>query len=389
MDFEDDMLIMTGRGSGKTYANKKFNVDKYKKDNKGKDLAREWTYQEIWDEVLHSGNVLPKTLTSEHRVVFVDADDIVFRTSCAVETRSVKTVVEGVEVEFPTRTLLKEYCVDMDVEYGDLELEDCHSNEKIGNCLGTLKKSIKNIYEEMNATHVIFFLGGSNNFRLDLPLPTQYKAKRKEARRPDYLKDCRDFLNKHYCTFIISDAEADDITQSITGYVINNTKAYACAWNQDKDYHTTLVKNRYRHSVNKSMVELEGGIGKLYMKDKKVKGDGLHWLLCQVFLGDIDDGFAPKPFFNKRFGDTSYFNHFKDYDNEKNLLEAWVAKWKELLPEVIEFETWQGDWVKHDWLSLANLYFKAPYMLTHPQDYTSFSSLLVRYNVDFLGGNND
>lgn len=390
MAFEDDMLIMMGRGSGKTYTtNNKSNVDKYKKDNKGKDLNREWTYQEIWDEVLYSGNVLPKTLTSEHRVVIVDADAIVFRTSAAVETRSVKTVVEGIEVEFPTRTLLKEYCVDMDVEYGDLELEDCHVNEHISGCLSTLKKTVKNIYEELDATHVIFFLGGTGNFRLDLPLPTQYKAARKEMRRPDYLKDCRDFLNKHYCTFIVNKIEADDVVVGMTGYIINNTDAYCAAFQLDKDFRGSLVQNRYYHITNKQIEELTGGIGKLEITKNDVKGEGLHWLLYQLNQGDTADGFSPKQFFKKRYGSKSYYKDFKDYDNERDLLLAWIEKWKELLPEAIEFETWQGDWVEHDWLSLANLYFKAPYMLTHPQDYTSFSSLLVRYNVNFLGGDND
>lgn len=389
MAFEDDMFIMTGRGSGKTYANNKSNVDKYKKDNKGKDLSREWTYQEIWDEVLHSGNVLPKTLTNEHRVVLVDADAVVFRTSAAVETRSVKTVVEGVEVEFPTRTLLKEYCVDMDVEYKDLELEDCHVNEHISGCLSTLKKTAKNIYEELDATHVIFFLGGTGNFRLDLPLPTQYKAARKDMRRPDYLKDCRDFLNKHYCTFIVNGIEADDVVVGMTGYIINNTDAYCTAFQLDKDFRGSLVKNRYYHITNKQIEELTGGIGKLELTKNDVKGEGLHWLLYQLNQGDTADGFSPKQFFKKRYGSKSYYKDFKDYNNEKELLTAWVAKWKELLPEVVEFTTWDGQEVEHDWLSLANLYFKAPYMLTHPQDYTSFSSLLVRYNVDFLGGNND
>lgn len=394
MAFEDDMLIMMGKGSGNNYANKtttnkKFNVDKYKKDNKGKDLNREWTYQEIWDEVLHSGNVLPKTLTSEHRVVIVDADAVVFRTSAAVETRSVKTVVEGIEVEFPTRTLLKEYCIDMDVEYGDLELEDCHVNEHISGCLSTLKKTVKNIYEELDATHVIFFLGGTGNFRLDLPLPTQYKAARKDMRRPDYLKDCRDFLNKHYCTFIVNGIEADDCVVGMTGYIVNNTDAYCTAFQLDKDFRGSLVKNRYYHITNKQIEELTGGVGKLELTKNDVKGEGLHWLLYQLNQGDAADGFSPKQFFKKRFGSKSYFKYFKDYDNEKDLLLAWIDKWKELLPEVINFTTWDGQEVEHDWLSLANLYFNAPYMLTHPQDYTSFSSLLVRYNVNFLGGNND
>lgn len=392
MAFDDDMLIMTGKSLGKTTVNN-FNVDKYKKDNKGKDLNREWTYQEVWDEVLHSGNVLPKTLTSEHRVVYVDADTLCYRTASGCETRWVETIIDGVKVDFPTKTKLKEYCKKNLIDYDSLSFTDHYKTIALRLCLSRLKEQIGILYKDLNATHIVFFIGGSDNFRLDLPLPNQYKAKRKDTRRPDHLKACREYLNKNYDTFIVADVEADDIVQGITGFCINNTDAYCLAYNQDKDYHTSLVKNRYYHVVTKEIVDLDGGLGHLYMKGKKVKGDGLHWLLCQTMLGDYDDDFSPKQFFRKpyfkNYGDSGYFEDFKDYDDERDLLSAWVTKWKELLPEVIEFETWQGDWVKHDWLSLANLYFKCPYMLTHPQDYTSFSSLLVRYNVDFLGGDND
>ena len=382
----DIMTTDIGRAhysSGDSYDKSNKDLDKYKKDNKGKDLNREWTYQEIWDEVLHSGNVLPKTLTNEHRVVFVDADMLVFRTSAAVETRSVKTVVKGIEVELPTRTLLKEYCVDMDVEYGDLELEDYHVNEHISACLSTLKKSVRNIYKELDATHVVFLLGGTGNFRLDLPLPTQYKASRKDMRRPDYLKDCRDFLNKHYDTFIITGCEADDLCQSLTEFVINNTDAWGCGYSVDKDYRTAMRQNRYYNPVTKELVELSGGLGSLSMKKNKIVGDGLHFLMYQCFSGDPSDNFSPKKFFNKRFGDKSYYEHFKDCIDEKELLEAWIAKWKELLPEVIEYEDWTGKKQTHTWLSLANLYMRCPMMLMSPDDSTTFSSILDKYGVEY------
>lgn len=365
--------------SGSSY---KSDVDKYKKDNRGKDLNREWSYQEVWDEVLYSGKMLPKKLTKEHRVVIVDADMLVYRTSAAVETRSVKATVNGKEVEFPTRTLLKEYCAEVGVEYKDLEVTDHHENEHISTCLSTLKKSVRNIYRELNATHVIFLLGGSNNFRLDLPLPTQYKASRKEMRRPDYLKDCRAFLNKHYDTFIVTGLEADDCCQGLSEYIINNTDAWGCGYSVDKDYRTAMKKNRYYNPVTKELVELSGGLGSLSISKNKLVGDGLQFLMYQCFSGDPSDNFSPKQFFNTRFGDKSYYNHFKDCANEKELLETWIAKWKELLPESVEFVDWQGNKQKHDWLSLANLYMRCPMMLMHPDDTTTFSTLLERYDVN-------
>ena len=37
---------------------------------------------------------------------------------------------------------------------------------------------------------------------------------------------------------------------------------------------------------------------------------------------------SPKQFFNARYADKSYFRQFKEYDNEKDLLIAWVEQWK-------------------------------------------------------------
>lgn len=377
MSFMTDMFIMTGKGTPED------SVDKYKRDNKGKDLDKEWTYQEVWDELFSSGNVLPQPLTEAHRVVVVDADMIVYRVSAACETRSVTTTVEDIDVEFPTRTLLKEYCVDVDVDYEDLVVTDKYVNEPVSHCLATLKKTVRNIYKELNATHVIFFLGGSRNFRLDLPLPTQYKAARKNLHRPLYLKACREFLNKHYDTFIITGLEADDLTQASAEFIINNTRAWCCGYNVDKDYRTALNKNRYYNPISGEMVELSGGIGKLELKNNKVVGEGLHFLMYQCFSGDPSDNFSPKQFFNKRFGDKSYYNFFKGYSNEKDLLEAWVGKWKELLPESIEYVDWRGEKQTHTWLTLANLYMRCPMMLMSPDDTTTFSDILERYGVEY------
>lgn len=384
MSFKTDMFIMTGKGTPED------SVDKYKRDNKGKDLDKEWTYQEVWDELFSSGNVLPQPLTEAHRVVVVDADTLCYRTASGCETRWVETTIGGVKVEFPTKTKLKEYCKKNLVDYSGLIITDHHKTTALPLCLSRLNEQISKLYSDLKATHIVFFIGGSNNFRLSLPLPNLYKGKRINNRRPDHLKACREYLNKNYSTFIINDCEADDVVQGITGYCINNTDAYCLAYNQDKDYHTSLVKNRYYHVVTKEVVELDGGLGHLYMKSNKVKGDGLHWLLCQTMLGDYDDDFSPKPLFKKpylgNYGDTKYYEDFKSYDNEKELLKAWIDKWKELLPESIEFTVWDGTEAKHDWLSLANLYMKAPYMLTHPNDTTTFSDILERYHLGYLVG---
>lgn len=377
MSFMTDMFIMTGKGTPED------SVDKYKRDNRGKDLDKEWTYQEVWDELFNSGNVLPQPLSEAHRVVVVDADGICYRTSAAVETRSVKAVVDGVEVEFPTRTLLKEYCIDVDVEYEDLVVTDHHVNEHISGCLSTLKKSVRNLYKELEATHIIFLLGGSGNFRLDLPLPTQYKAGRKDLRRPDYLKDCREYLNKHYDTFIVTGHEADDLTDGLTSYLINNTPAWACAVSMDKDIRSSLIPIRYYHLVNKDMNEVSGGLGNLKLTKGKLTGEGMKFLLSQVMLFDRADGYVMNSHYLKKFGESSYYKEFNRYKTEKSFLEAVINKLEELLPEKTEYTDWQGIPRSYSRLELIEVYFSCAYMKRYPNDTTNFKNLLDKYGVDY------
>ncbi len=379
-------MIDSERFSSEDSYQSKASLDKYKKDNKGKDLTREWTYQEVWDEVLYSGNVLPKELTSEQRVVVVDADDIVYRIAAACDSRSVVATIRGEELEFPHKTALKEFCKDVYFDFDTLEYENKVVAEGIAQCLATVKRTISNIYRGIEATHVVFFLGGSDNFRNNLPLPVKYKSNRKSTRKPTHLLAIREYLNKYYETYIINDVEADDIVQGLTEHIINDTPAYAIAYQRDKDFLQALRKSRYWHSVKQTKTELSGGLGELHKEGKLVKGSGLSWLLLQTMLGDSTDGYTPKPLFKKRFADVGYFKMFKDYESEKDLLLAWVEQWKSLLPEEIKFTTWQGEDVTHDWLSLAELYFKPPYMKVHPNDTTTFSDLLERYHLGYLIG---
>jgi len=375
-------FLLYGKGGDET--------DKYKKENKssnkGKDLTREWTYEEAWQEVLYSGNVLPKTLTEAHRVVVVDADTLVYRVAAVCDTRSVVATVRGYEVEFSNKTKLKAYCESKGADFDTLEYKEIFVSEPISHCLTTIKRTIKKMYRDLDATHILFFLGGSDNFRLDLPLPVKYKSNRKSLRKPKHLMSCREYLNKYYDTYIMNGVEADDIVLGLTEHLVNNTKSWASAVNQDKDFHTSLTQNRYWHIVNCELIELEGGLGKLYLQGKNVKGEGLMWLLFQLNQGDTTDNFSPKMFFKKRYGEKSYMRDFKDCKTEKELLIKWIGKWRELLPETINFTTWQGDEVEHDWLSLAELYFQCPFMRTNPDDKTTFSDLLERYHLGYLIG---
>ena len=357
--------------------------ESYKRDFKNKDLDKEYNYEELWDKIFHSeDSPLPKPLTSAHRIVVVDADAIVYRISAACEKRSIVANLGGKKVKFKTKTKLKEHCQNVGEDFLSVEFEEVVVVEPVENAFSTLKKTVAKIYRELNATHVLFFLGGSYNFRTDLKLPAKYKSNRKTTRRPEHLQACREYLNKNYDTFVVSGIEADDCVQGITEYIINRKRAYACAYQLDKDYETSLTKNRYYHLGRDEVVELSGGLGSLRLSKNTVKGEGLMWLCFQIFLGDPSDCYSPKKFFSKLYGEKSYFNDFKDCRTEKDLLLLWVEKWRGLVGEEVEYLSWDGTPMKKSWLDLANLYMQCAYMRQSPEDDTTFQSLLYRYGID-------
>lgn len=370
-----------------TYESGYDSPDKYKVDTKGKDLSKEWSYSELWEHLFNSPNSpLPSPITDAHKIVVVDADAIVYRVSAACERRAVVATVNGSKAEFDTKTKLKAYCENLGVDVATVVHEDVYYNEPVGNCLGTLKRTVKNIYKELDATHLVFLLGGSYNARSDLPLPVQYKGNRKGGHRPLHLKACREYLNKYYGCYKVTGIEADDFVQGLTGYLINKTDAYAVAYSQDKDYHTSMVKNRYFDLAKKVMVELDGGLGSLERTKQGVKGDGLHWVCYQAIMGDPSDGYCPKPLFNKRYGEVTYYNDVKDCKTEKDLLTKWVNVWRSLLPLTIVYEDFNGDKQRHDWLSLAELFFACLYMRHSPTDNTTFEGLLKKFGVNYKDG---
>lgn len=366
-----------------TYAAGGKPAENYMGDFSKKDLTKEYTYEELWEKVFNSeDSSLPRPLTKAHRIIVVDADAIVYRISAACEKRSVEAVIEGKKLKFKTKTKLKEYCESIGVDFTTVDFEDKVKIEPVENAYHTLKKTVAKIYRELNATHVIFFLGGSYNFRTDLKLPSKYKSNRKTTRRPEHLQACREYLNKNYDTYLVSGIEADDCVQGITEYIVNRKRAYACAFQLDKDFETSLTKNRYYHLGRDEIVELSGGLGSLKLSKNTVKGEGLMWLCFQIFLGDPSDGYSPKKFFSKIYGEKSYYKDFKDCRTEKDLLLLWVEKWRGLVGEEVEYIAWDDTPMKKSWLELANLYMQCAYMRHSPEDDTTFKSLLYRYGID-------
>ena len=341
-----------------------------------RDVNKEYSYDEIWDIYVTNADYKRGDV-----VGVVDLDVMLFRVASACQTTHIDVSRGKTTKRFGTRTEFKGYCKLKDLDYGTFSIVDGVEAEPIAYCIHTLKASIKKLKERLGITKFIFTVGGSNNFRLDLPLQNKYKSNRDNMQKPIHLQACREYVIKYLDAKLVSGYENDDIVQGLSEWINNNTKAKAYLYTNDKDSFQSLNSNYIYNPMTDDVAEIKGGIGKLYEYKDGVKGHSLHWLLFQTFLGDPVDCYTPKPFFNRRYADKSYYKDFKDITNEKELLSKWWDKWCELLPERITYTDWKGVEQNLSRLGLAEMMFKCAYMRTSPNDDTTFKSLLDKYEV--------
>lgn len=334
-----------------------------------------YTYQEVWDSVLSK--------PFKDKVVVCDADALAYRTSASSDDRSIKVTKNSKSRTYGTRTEFKALCKEKEWDYNSFDIEDVITSEDVSYCLGTLKRAIKNIKERLDTDNVIFLLGNTGNFRLSLPLPIQYKSGRIDMIRPAHLNACREYLVKYHGAYLINGVESDDVVMGLTQHFNNNTDIKAIAWNLDKDFTQSLLPNQYYHPVEDVIYDLKGGVGDLFEKGNSIKGSGLKFLVQQNMLFDKVDSYSMNSHYLKRYGEKSFYKDFKDLKTEKEVLSKAVEKWKQLLPEVIEFDDYTGVKQTHNWLSLAELYFQACYMKVSPTDNLKLEDLLQEYGVEY------
>lgn len=328
-------------------------------------------------------NIQRKVYEKDDRVFLGDGDIIAYKTSAACEKRSIIVTNKlGKTKKFKTRTEFKKWCGEKGKSYDDYTIEDVQDAESIEFCLGTLKRVIKNAMLKTNTNKMELYVEGTGNFRKDLPLIDKYKD-REGGVRPIHLKACKDYLVEHQGAIRIKGRETDDFFQQRL-YELSKHGVYAIGYSNDKD-----SKQNYQFDINlynpdnDEITSYKGGVGELWETSNGIKGNGLKWLMFQNFLYDKIDNYCMNQFYKKQFGEKSFYKAVAPLTTEKEVLQWCVDKWKELLPESIEYVDHFGNPQKHDWLSLAELYFQCCYMKIYDNDETSVEGLLIEYGVDY------
>lgn len=115
-----------------------------------------------------------------------------------------------------------------------------HEGMPLNYQLKMLDEFIENILVATEATEFMLYLTGSGNFRYDVATFQPYKGNRADMKRPEYLKEMRDYMEGVWGAEVINGMEADDQC---------GIDAYACKA-EGKPY--TIC------SIDKDLLMLEG-----------------------------------------------------------------------------------------------------------------------------------
>ena len=318
------------------------------------DVSKEYTAEEIYKD-------LP-SYTKQDKVLIVDGDIIAFRCSSVCETKYEYTNLEGDVYNVKSKGAFKDYCLENNLEYESFNSEPKQVADHISYCIKTLNDSIKKVMEFVGATHYEIYIGGSNNFRLKIPTPTEYKASRSDVSRPLLLTPVKEYLIKYKGAKRITGSEADDVV-SHRMRTLNKQSIRCIAYSIDKDIYQNVDYDLMVYDPSKAdIIVSKKGVGELIDRGKDVKGSGLKWLILQVLLGDKIDGFTPKQFFNKRYSDKSFLKDFNDCKTEVEVLEKFVEVAKRLVPDKVSYTSFNGQLMELNRKELFEMYYLLPKM---------------------------
>ena len=313
------------------------------------DVNEEYSPEEIYSS-------LP-TYAKTDKVVIFDLDVLAYRCSSACESKYLFTNGDGEEYQVKSKRVFREYCLDNNLDFDSFTSEPTQVADPVSHCLKTVNDSIKKVMEFVGANRCEMYLGGSDNFRLKVPTPIEYKSSRTEVSKPLLLNEVRDYLIKYKGAKKVTTQEADDVVayrmRTLYKQGIRAT-LYSC----DKDALGNVDhKLQMYDPIKEDIIVSEGGVGSIELVKSKLKGKGLKFLIYQACNGDPVDSYSPKPFFNKKYGDSSFYKDFNDCKTEVEVLEKFVEVAKRLVPYNVSYTSFNGQLMELNRKELFEMYF--------------------------------
>ena len=143
------------------------------------DVSKEYTAEEIYKD-------LP-SYTKQDKVLIVDGDIACYKIASVTEFKYLYTSSEGEEFKVKSKKSFLAYCEENDLDINSFSVVPTQIAEHVSYAIKSLNDSMIKVMEYCGCNRIEYYIGGSGNFRNEIPLPVQYKTNRTETVRPIHL----------------------------------------------------------------------------------------------------------------------------------------------------------------------------------------------------------
>ena len=336
------------------------------------DTTKEYTAEDIYSD-------LP-SYTKQDKVLIVDGDIACYKIASVTEFKYLYTSSEGEEFKVKSKKSFVAYCEENNLDINSFSVVPTQIAEPVSYAIKSLNDSMVKVMEYCGCNRIEYYIGGSGNFRNEIPLPVQYKTNRTETVRPIHLTALKDYLIKYKGAKKVCTQEADDIVNHRIR-TLNKENIRCVLYSNDKDCLANVEYDLMVYNPDKcDILVSKKGIGELIDRGKDVKGTGLKWLIFQTLLGDETDGYTPKVFFNKKYADKSFYKDFNACQTEVEVIKKFVEVTKRLVPDSLSYTSFTGHLIELNRKELFEMY----YTLNKMKDgwCETLEELFLFYNLD-------
>lgn len=316
------------------------------------------------------------------RIAVIDGDLLAFKCSAVTEKRSViATHKETLDkYEFDTATKFKEWAAGSADEY---ELEAIRTPEPIANTLRSIKTKLNSIVEACKADSYHIVISGDDNFRKNIPLPSQYKNTRSDAGKPINLAEAKEYLVKfHNAEIAVGEADEVLVAYAYQGW---KDKEVVIQCSIDKDaYHGPGWLFNWDAMEAPELIE---GLGSLCINESNtVKGKGRMFLYFQMAFGDPIDAYKPCELAKVKYGEKSAYKLLKDCTTDKEAIEALVKQYKKWYSEPVTYRAWDNSLQTKDWIEIWQMYADCSFMPRWDGDRFNVKKVMDKLGIDYAVG---
>jgi 5'-3' exonuclease len=320
------------------------------------------------------------------RIVLIDGDILVYRTSAACEERTIEVTHKKSSRKkiFKTRTEFKTFLKEKEFDYvaADYDIKDIQTVNENVSYQFLIDTQLKNIKETLWGDSCIVYVAGKNNFRDKLPLPEKYKGQRDTSLKPLLRNDCKEYLIGKHKAIKVNGEEVDDRVIWV-GYEYLNKGYEVIIVTSDKDSNAYSGLKIYNYTQeNPEVVEIPK-LGSLWLNDKgDVKGNGFLWYCLQLMVGDLIDNLKPTALCKIKYGAKSAYTLLKDCVNEQEALQLCIANYIKWYPKITAYTDCHGVERKASWKDIIDMYHKGIRMRETKDDTLDFKDFAKKYSID-------